>query len=70
MADETVSVTALKYHTNKGQTYEAGDTYDVPAENVDNLVAQGMAKPTNAYEPPKKPSQPVEPMTTDTFGKA
>jgi len=71
MADEKVSVTALKYHTHGGEAHEEGDAYDVDAADVDNLVAQGMAKPTHEVAAPTaKSSHPVEPMTTDTFGKA
>jgi hypothetical protein len=46
MADEkpkTVKVEALKYHTNAGEAYDVGDTYDVDEAAVDNLVHQGMA---------------------------
>ena len=46
MSEHTVSVTALKSHTNHGKAYAAGDMYDVPAADVENLVAQGMAKPS------------------------
>lgn len=71
MADK-VSVTAIKYHTNNGKAYEAGDTYDVDPGDVDNLQANGMAKLSHVYDEEKKvaASHPVEPMTTDTFGKA
>lgn len=41
-----VSVTALKFHTRDGEEHQAGDTYSVEAHEVDNLVAQGMAKPS------------------------
>lgn len=43
---EHVSVTALKFHTRDGKEYQPGDTYSVEAHEVDNLVAQGMAKPS------------------------
>jgi len=43
MADETVSMTALKYHTHAGEAHEPDDVYEVPADQVDNLVGQGMA---------------------------
>ena len=42
----TVNVTALKDHTNGGKDYTTGDTYDVDADQVESLVAQGMAKPS------------------------
>jgi len=68
MAD-TVSVTALKYHTHAGAEHHDGDVYDVDAVDVDNLIAQGMVKLTDAPPPPPaKPSQPVEPMTTANLG--
>lgn len=38
-----VKVEALKYHTNAGEAYDVGDTYDVDEPAVDNLVHQGMA---------------------------
>jgi hypothetical protein len=46
MADEKpkkVKVEALKYHTNAGEAYEVGETYEVDEAAVDNLVHQGMA---------------------------
>lgn len=60
-----VSVTAKKYHTLNGAAYDAGCTYDVEDDQVDNLVNQGMVSVPDA--PPAEPnaSQPVEPMTTD-----
>ena len=68
MAD-TVSVTTLRYHTHAGAEHHEGDVYDVDAANVDNLIAQGMAKrTTEPPAPPAKPSQPVEPMTTEDLG--
>lgn len=42
-APKSVKVEALKYHTNSGSEYEVGDTYEVPEDEVDNLVIQGMA---------------------------
>jgi len=41
-AVDTVTVKALKYHTAEGKEYQEGDTYDVDASKVDNLVTQGM----------------------------
>lgn len=45
-----VSVTALKFHTREGHEYQEGDTYTVEAHELDNLVAQGMAKPSEQVE--------------------
>jgi hypothetical protein len=42
-----VSVTALKFHTHDGKEYKEGATYDVDEAMVENLVAQGMAKPSD-----------------------
>jgi hypothetical protein len=39
-----VTVEALDYHTHDGATYYEGDTYEVDAAAVDNLVAQRKAK--------------------------
>jgi hypothetical protein len=50
MADakaKTISVTALKYHTHQGKEHQEGSTYDVDEAQVENLIAQGMAKPTD-----------------------
>ena len=72
MADEKVSVTALRYHTHDGQEYHDGDTYEADASAVGNLTAQGMAKATADVEADKMAHaalHPVEPMTTDDFGK-
>ena len=64
-----VSVTALKLHTLGGKEYKEGASYEVEADQVESLVAQGMAKPTHeAPPPPAKPSHPVEPMTTEDLG--
>jgi len=66
---ETVSVTTRRYHTHNGAEHYIGDVYDVPADQVANLVGQGMV--TLSQEPaapPAKPSQPVQPMTTDDVG--
>lgn len=46
MADEKpkkVKVEALKYHTNAGEEYQVGDTYDVDEAAVDNLAHLGFA---------------------------
>jgi hypothetical protein len=45
-APKQVSVTALIYHTSEGKEYQEGDEYEVDADKVDNLVANGMAKLT------------------------
>jgi len=63
----TVTVTALKFHSCNGADHAAGSTYDVEADQIDNLVAQGMVAAPEAPPQPVKPSQPVEPMTTDDF---
>ena len=64
---EMVTVTARKFHTHQGQAHDEGDTYAVAAEDVGNLVAQGMVSQPEAAPVPAKPSQPVEPMTSDSF---
>jgi len=70
MADErpqTRTVTALKFHTAYGEAHEPGDTYDVDADQVDNLVAQGMVAQPAAAPMPARPSQPVTPITAEEF---
>lgn len=76
-----VTVEAIKAHTNAGESYEVGDTYDVDEAAVDSLVAQGFALRTDrvavarkqaadAEKARKAASHPVEPMTTENTGKA
>jgi len=70
MADEkkTVNVTATEYHTYNWKEYQIGDSYEIPEDLVDSVVAQRKAKRTHEPEPaPAKPSQPVEPITTADF---
>lgn len=70
MADDqkTVNVTATEWHTYNGKAYEIGDTYEIPEDLVDSVVAQRKAKRTHEPEPaPAKPSQPVAPMTSADF---
>ena len=38
-----VTVEAIKAHTNAGESYDVGDTYDVDEAAVDNLAHLGMA---------------------------
>jgi hypothetical protein len=45
-----ITMTALKYHTHAGKEHQAGDTYDVDEDQVANLSAQGMAKPSDEVE--------------------
>jgi hypothetical protein len=45
MADDDmamVTVKTLKFHTREGEEHQEGDRYEVPADQVANLVAQGM----------------------------
>jgi hypothetical protein len=44
---EKVTVEALKPHTNAGESYDVGDTYDVDHSAVENLAVQGMAVRTD-----------------------
>lgn len=46
MADDKpkkVKVEALKYHTNAGEAYDVGDTYDVDESAVESLGTMGFA---------------------------
>jgi hypothetical protein len=38
-----VTVEAIAPHSNAGESYDVGDTYEVPEEAVDNLGHLGMA---------------------------
>lgn len=65
---DTVKVTAKKYHTHQGKEHHEGDAYNVDSADVENLVAIGMVAAPAAAAPAAKKSQPVEPMTTESFG--
>lgn len=67
---EATKVTAAKYHTHQGKEYNVGDVYSVAPHELGNLVAQGMVAPLEAPAEPKaqRKSQPVAPMTTESFG--
>lgn len=75
---ETVEVEALQPHTYNGDSYEVGDTYDIAADLVDSVTAQGKAVRVDRAEVAKaqakaaeKASKPVAPMTTSSrSGKA
>lgn len=73
MADkpQTVEVEALEAHTYNGESYEVGDTYQIAADLVDSVAAQGKAVRVDRADVAKaqrkaaeKASKPVEPMTT------
>ena len=71
MSDEKpqmVQVEALEAHSAFGKEYQVGDKYEIDAQFLDSVVLQGKAKRVGeAPKPAAKPSQPVEPMTTDDF---
>jgi hypothetical protein len=61
-----VMVTTRKFHTLRGLEHPEGEVYEVDADQVANLLAQGLI--TDPAAPPETapaPSQPVEPMTTE-----
>lgn len=39
----TVRVTALRYHTLRGEEHQPGDVYEVDDQDLGNLQGQGMA---------------------------
>ena len=43
MAEKTVTVEALEYHTYDGKEYEVGDTYDIDEQYVESVASQGKA---------------------------
>lgn len=65
--EKQVTVTVAKFHTLDGDTHEPGDTYDVAASKVGNLVAQGLVVAPPDEPAPPAASHPVEPLTTDDF---
>lgn len=70
MADEqqTVTVQAIKLHTHEGHAYHPGDTYELDADLVASLTAQGMAVPVHQPSAqPRKASHPVTPMSAEDF---
>jgi hypothetical protein len=73
MSDEQpkkVRVEALESHTAFGASYAPGDVYEVDEQFVDTVVVQRKAKRVDVEPAPApKPSQPVEPMGTETFKK-
>jgi hypothetical protein len=63
MADEQpkkVTVEALKFHTNAGEAYQVGDTYDVEEHAVDNLTNLGMAVRTDRVNVAKADTKAAE----------
>jgi hypothetical protein len=72
---KTTPVQALKWHTYRGGTYEAGDQYECAELDVMTVEAQGMAlrvellpaEPREGKGPgrPHRPGQPVDP----TYGQ-
>lgn len=73
MADEKpqmVQIEALEAHSAFGKDYQPGDKYEIDERFLDSVVGQGKAKRVSEAAPKAsaaKPSQPVEPMTTDDF---
>ena len=58
-------VTTRKFHTIRGVEHTDGEVYEVDEADVANLVAQGMVVDPAAPPVEPKPSEPVEPMTTE-----
>jgi hypothetical protein len=64
MADEKpkkVTVEAIKFHTNAGEAYEIGDSYDVDESAVDSLAANGFAIRVDRAAHAKKAAKPAKP---------
>ena len=49
-----VTVEAIKWHTNAGEAYDIGDTYEVDEEAAAGLAIQGMAIRTDRVAEAKK----------------
>lgn len=49
---ETVSVKSLQWHTTGGVVHDVGDVYDIAADLVDSVIAQGKAERAAATAPP------------------
>jgi len=67
--EKRVTVTVAKYHTADGDAHEPGETYEVEASKVGNLVAQGLVVAPPAEPAPAPESHPVTPITTDDYRK-
>lgn len=75
----TVTMESIQWHTYNGEEHAVGDTYELPADLVDSVTAQGKAVRVDRVEHAKRQadeaekarkatSEPVEPMTTENFG--
>ncbi len=65
---KTVTVEATEYHSHDGKFYDVGDTYELEEGLVENIVGQRKARVVDEPKPAAaKKSQPVEPMTTESF---
>ena len=49
-----VTVEAIKWHTNAGEAYDIGDTYDVDEDAAASLAINGFAIRTDRVEVAKK----------------
>jgi hypothetical protein len=56
-----VTVEAIKFHTNAGESYDVGDTYDVDEAAVDNLTHLGMAIRVDRKAVAKAAAKPAKP---------
>lgn len=57
---EKVTVEAIKAHTNAGESYDVGDTYDVDEGAVESLAANGFALRADRVEVAKKAAKESE----------
>lgn len=74
---KTVTMESIQWHTYDGKDHPVGDTYELPADLVDSVQAQGKAVRTDRVEVAQRQadaqrqqqqgSHPVEPMTTDSI---
>jgi uncharacterized Zn finger protein len=55
-----VTVEAINYHTNAGEEYQVGDTYEVDEAAVDNLAIQRMAIRVDRTAVAKKAAKPTK----------
>jgi hypothetical protein len=72
---KTVTMESIQWHTHDGKDHPIGDTYELPADLVDSVQAQGKAVRADRVEVAQREadeqqrrreqaSHPVEPMTT------
>lgn len=64
-----VTVEAIKWHTNGGESYDVGDTYEVDEDAAASLAINGFAIRTDREAVAKKAAKDAKDAEKDTKGK-